>query len=44
VYYYNADSFEKLWRQLCKKTDSNWKIKAEVGDLKTLELEKKDIA
>lgn len=44
VYYHNVDNVERLWRQIGEKIDSSWRVKAKLSNLKTLGLEKEDIA
>lgn len=44
MYDHNADSFRELWRQVGEETGTRWIVKAELGDLKILGLEKEDIA
>ncbi len=42
MYYHDVDSFNKLWREVARETDTNWKLEAELVSLTQWGMEKED--
>lgn len=44
MFNHDVESFNELWRQVGEDTNTSWKVEAELGDLKALGLESRDVA